>query len=80
MSMLFKKVSSDNLASRVSSWVVLMRSTTQDETIDAKLSVEEFFQQHGHEIKSWHADNGRYTEKTFKEAVTFANQTITFFE
>ena len=36
------------------------------------------FKQHGHTIKSWHADNGRYAEKDFKEAVTFADQTITF--
>ena len=58
--------------------VVLMRSTTQDETLDAKLSVEKMFKQHGHKIKSWHADNGRYAEKDFKEAVNFADQTITF--
>ena len=58
--------------------VVLMRSTTQDETLDAKLSVEKFFKQHGHKIESWHADNGRYAEKDFKEAVSFADQTITF--
>ena len=42
------------------------------------MSVEKFFKQHGHNIKSWHADNGRYTEKDFKEAVSFADQTINF--
>ena len=36
------------------------------------------FKQHGHTSKSWHADNGIYAEKDFKEAVSFADQTITF--
>ena len=58
--------------------VVLMRSTTQDETLDAKFSVEKFFKQHGHNITAWHADNVRYAEKDFKEAVSFVDQTITF--
>ena len=59
--------------------VVLMRSTTQDETLGAKLSIENFFKQHGHNKKSWHADKGRYAEKDFKEAASFADQTITFY-
>ena len=58
--------------------IVLMRSTTQQETLDAKLSIDKFFYQHGHTIQSWRADNGRYAEEDFKEAVSSANQTITF--
>ena len=38
------------------------------------------FQQHWNEIKSWHADNGRYTKKNFKDAVSFVDQTISFYE
>ena len=55
-----------------------MRSTTQQETLDAKLSIDKFFYQHGHSIQSWHADNGRYAEADFKEAVASANQSITY--
>ena len=58
--------------------VVLMRSTTQEETLDAKLSIENYFHQHGYAIKEWHADNGRYTEKDFVDAVHVAGQTITY--
>ena len=43
-----------------------------------KLSIEKFFYQHGHSIQSWHTDNGRYAEEDFKEAVSSANQAITF--
>ena len=46
--------------------IVLMRSTTQQETLDAKLSIDKFFYQHGHSIQSWHTDNGRYAEEDFK--------------
>ena len=55
-----------------------MRSTTQQETLDAKLSIDKFFYQHGHSIQSWHANNGRYAEEDFKEAFSSANQSITF--
>ena len=58
--------------------VVLIRSTTQEERLDTKLSVENFFQQHGRDVKSWHTDNERYAEKNFKGAVNFTNQTLSF--
>ena len=58
--------------------VILMRSTTQDDTLDVKLLVEKMLKQQCHTIKFWHTDKGRYAEKDFKEAVNFADQTITF--
>ena len=52
--------------------VILMRSITQEKTLDAKLSIEKYFHQHGHAIKGWYADNGRYAEKDFVDAVHVA--------
>ena len=34
---------------------------------------------HGIKIEAFHADNGRFAEKGFRDAVTDANQKITFF-
>ena len=49
--------------------VCLMKTTSQAETLDAKLATERFFKDHGHDIERWHADNGRYAEVYFKQAV-----------
>lgn len=58
--------------------IMLMRSTTQQEKLDAKLWIDNFFYQHGRGIQSWHVENGRYAEEYFNEAISSANQKINF--
>ena len=55
-----------------------MRSTSQNEHLEAKLSIENMYHKNVHKIQSWHADNVRYAEKDFREAVSLSDQTITF--
>ena len=58
--------------------VCLMKTTSQAETLDAKLATEKFFKDHGHNIERWHADNGRYAEVDFKQAVKDLEQSIKY--
>ena len=59
-------------------YVHLMRSTTQDETIVAKLAYEKLAASYGVDVRAYRADNGRFAESRFREAVEDANQSITF--
>ena len=56
--------------------VCLMKTTSQAKTLDDKLATEKFFKDHGHNIERWHADNGRYAEVGFKQAVKDLEQSI----
>ena len=60
------------------SYTHLCTSTTQEETLAAKAAYEKLAASHGVKIKSYHADNGRFAEKGFRDSVHDANQTITF--
>ena len=58
--------------------VSLMRDITLDETILAKTSFERLANDGGVAIKACRADNRRYADKGFLDAVQDSNQTITF--
>ena len=50
-----------------------------EETLDEKIAYDRQSASHGVIFKIYHADNGRYTEQMFLDAVEDANQDITFF-
>ena len=51
----------------------LCTSTTQEETINAKAAYEKLASTHGVTVEAYHADNGRFAEKGFREAVSASN-------
>ncbi len=59
-------------------FVFLQRSTTAAETLQAKHAFERFAGSHNVTIRHYHADNGRFAEKTFVDDVEQKNQTISF--
>ena len=56
----------------------LCTSTDQEQTLISKAAYEKLADTHGVQIEAYHADNGRFAEKGFREAVANSNQTITF--
>jgi hypothetical protein len=59
-------------------YVFLMRDLTLKETILAKHAYEHFLSSIGVTAKAYHADNGRFANKGFKDDCIASNQTITF--
>ena len=59
-------------------YVHLQTSRNANETIKVKLSFETLAASVGIKIYHYHADNGRFAENKFREAITKANQTISF--
>jgi hypothetical protein len=59
-------------------YVYLMKNLTLSETLLAKHAYERFLASLGVESKSYHADNGRFADKGFRDDCTSSNQTITF--
>ena len=60
------------------SFVWLQKSTSAEETIEAKKSWERYAADHGVTVKHYHADNGRFAENAFMESVAKSMQTISF--
>ena len=60
------------------SYTHLCVSTSQDETLKAKAAYEKLAATHGVSVKHYHADNGRFAEKGFRDVVHASNQTISF--
>jgi len=60
------------------SYIHLQKSTNAEETVEAKIAFERFASKVNVTIKSYQADNGRFAENKFMEAVKEAGQTITF--
>ena len=60
------------------SYVYPMRSITAAETVEAKKHFERFCATHHVKVKHYHADNGRFAENLFMQAVRDAGQTISF--
>ena len=58
--------------------VALMRDLTLDEMLLAKTSFERLANDGGVAIKAYRADNGRFADKGFHDAIQDSNQTITF--
>ena len=59
-------------------YVHLMKDLTLDETLLAKEALEKLMAQAGRTIKHYHADNGRFADNGFIDAVNENNQRITF--
>ena len=59
-------------------YVALMRNLTLDETLLAKTSFERHAQNGGVRIKAYRADNGRFADQGFRDALNECNQKITF--
>ena len=59
-------------------FVALMRDLTLDEALLAKTSFERNASDGGVTINSYQADNGRFADAGFQQAIKDANQTITF--
>jgi hypothetical protein len=59
-------------------YVHLQKSTNAEETVQAKKSFEILAATYGVRILHYHADNGRFAENKFKEAINDARQTISF--
>ena len=60
------------------SYTYVCTSTTQEETLAANAAYEKLAASHDVSVKSNHIDNGRFTEKDFRDSVHDVNQTITF--
>ena len=60
------------------SFVHLQESTKTEPTLEAKNAFEAYAKQHGVAVKHYHADNGRFAERRFIEAVEQKGQTISF--
>ena len=60
------------------SYTHLCTSTSQEETLEAKAAYEKLAASHGVTVKHYHADNGRFAEKGFRDVVHASNQTISF--
>ncbi len=59
-------------------YVALMRDLTLDKTLLAKTSFKRFASDGGVTINSYRANNGRFADAGFQQAIKDANQTITF--
>jgi hypothetical protein len=59
-------------------YVFLMKDLTLDETILEKHAYERFLSSIGVTSKAYHADNGRFADKGFRDDCTSCNQVITF--
>ena len=59
-------------------YVHLMKDLTLDETLLAKEALEKLMAQAGRTVTHYHADNGRFANNGFIDAVNKSNQRITF--
>jgi hypothetical protein len=59
-------------------YVALMQDLTLDETLLAKTSFEQHANKGGVTINSYHADNGRFADAGFQQAVKDSNQKISY--
>lgn len=60
------------------SYVHLQKSTNAEETVQAKRSFEVLSATYGVRVLHYHADNGRFADNKFKQAINDAHQTISF--
>ena len=60
------------------SFVYTQKSTTADETVQAKEAFERYAKTHGVTVRHYHADNGIFAEAGFVKAVERNGQTISF--
>mgnify|MGYP000653665129 FL=1 len=60
------------------SFVYLQKSTSAEETVEAKRAFERYAKVHGVTIRHYHADNGIFIENEFVKAVEADKQTISY--
>jgi GAG-pre-integrase domain len=60
------------------SFVHLQLSTNAEETLQAKLEFEKYARTHGVIIKRYHADNGRFSDNSWRNDVISQGQRLTF--
>jgi hypothetical protein len=60
------------------SYVHLQQSTSAEDTLQAKRAFEAYAMSHGVRVKHYHADNGRFIERAFREHCEEKQQTISF--
>ena len=60
------------------SYVYLQYSFTVEDTIKVKVAFEAYARSQGVKIKQYHADNGRFANRKFLEAIENEDQTISF--
>ena len=59
-------------------YVVLQKTKSIEETIQAKKSFERLMATHGVKVEHYHADNGVFADASFQREISQANQTISF--
>ena len=59
-------------------YVHLMKDLTTELTLEAKSACDRVFAQFGHKIRHYRADNGRFADQEFIQAVHSSNQRISF--
>ena len=59
-------------------YVHLMKDTTAESTLESKNSYESLMKSYGHDVRKYHADNGRYAENTFVQDAKDKNQQISY--
>ena len=60
------------------SFVRLQSTLTSEDTLQAKKAFEKYSESNGVQIKHYHADNGRFVDKTFTNDVIANNQGVTY--
>jgi hypothetical protein len=60
------------------SYVHYQKSTSGDETVDAKRAFERLAGSHGVKVLHYHGDNGRFAENLFMQEIVRCGQTISF--
>ncbi len=66
----------DHYSSR--SYVFLQKSTNAEDALAATISFKRYAERHGVKVQAYQADNGRFAETTFVQALKNAGQTMTF--
>jgi hypothetical protein len=60
------------------SYTHLQTSVSNEQTIEAKRGYKQLADSHGVRVKSFHANNGIFAEKAFRDEVRSTNQTISY--
>jgi transposase InsO family protein len=59
-------------------YIYLQQQLTSEETVQAKKAFETYAATYGVNILHYHADNGRFADKAFRQAISEKGQTISF--
>ena len=59
-------------------YVYLQKTSSSAKTVEAKKAFERYASTHGVHVEHYHADNGCFTDKLFREALLQKDQTLSF--